>query len=97
MIQERRPATTIGELDIHLGFLMEELRAVRDQQQEMIRMLATKQDVAEQIAALNKRIDDESTSAFFKRVVVVATGIVAIAAAVGVIVAFARAFPQAGA
>ena len=97
MIQERRPATTIGELDIHLGFLMEELRAVRDQQQEMIRMLATKQDVAEQIAALNKRIDDESTSAFFKRVVVVATGIVAIAAAVGVIVAFARAFPQSGA
>jgi hypothetical protein len=90
MMQERRPATTIGELDIHLGFIMEELRGLRRQQQEMLQMLATKREVDDKIAALNRRIDEESATQFFGKIKTVAIWITVIAAAGGVIVAFAR-------
>ena len=90
MIAERRPATTIGELDIHLGFIMEELRDMRKQQDEMIRMLATKEEVNEKFNALNHRFDTESATAFFEKIKAVAIWITVIAAATGVIIAFAK-------
>jgi hypothetical protein len=91
MMTERRPATTIGELDIHLGFIMEELRGLRAQQQEMLQMLATKREVDDAIARLDKRIDEESATMFFNKMKNVAIWVTVIAAAAGVIVAFARA------
>lgn len=90
MMTERRPATTIGELDIHLGFIMEELRGLRTQQQEMLQLLATKRELDEKIAALNLRIDQESATMFFNKMKNVAIWITVIAAAAGVVLAFAK-------
>ena len=90
MIAERRPATTIGELDIHLGFLMEELREIRSQQQGMIQSLATKAEVATQIAELREQIAENSPRSFWKRTTEMAVGVVAICTAVGFMVAVFR-------
>jgi hypothetical protein len=93
MIQERRPATTIGELDIHLGFLMEELRAIKDRQEDMMQLFATTKAVDEKISALEKRIDEISPHTLWRSLIFVATGITAVAAAFWVIVSAARAWP----
>jgi hypothetical protein len=90
MMTERRPATTIGELDIHLGFLMEELRDIRQRQESMVSMLATKQEVADQIAALRTQIAENSPRSFWKRLTEIAVGIVAMSTAVGFFVAVFR-------
>lgn len=90
MIAERRPATTIGELDIHLGFLMEELRDIRQRQESMVNMLATKQEVAEQIATLKSQIDANSPRSFWKRITEIAVGVVAVCTAIGFLVAVFR-------
>lgn len=90
MIAERRPATTIGELDIHLGFLMEELREIRTRQEAMTSMLATKQEVAEQINTLKKQIEDNSPRSFWKRTTEMAVGIVAVCTATGFAIAVFR-------
>jgi hypothetical protein len=90
MIAERRPATTIGELDIHLGFLMEELREMRSQQQEMIQNLATKAEVATQIATLRQEISDNSPRSFWRRLTEIAVGVVAVCTAVGFVIAVFR-------
>ncbi len=90
MIAERRPATTIGELDIHLGFLMEELRDIRQRQESMVHMLATKQEVADQISALKTQIDENSPRSFWKRLTEMAVGVVAVCTAVGFLVAVFR-------
>jgi hypothetical protein len=90
MIAERRPATTIGELDIHLGFLMEELREMRSQQQEMIQSLATKAEVESKIAELRKQISENSPSSFWRRLTEIAVGVVAICTAIGFLVTVFR-------
>lgn len=90
MIAERRPATTIGELDIHLGFLMEELRDIRQRQESMVNMLATKTEVAQQIAALKAQIDSNSPRTFWRRLTEIAVGIVALCTSAGFIIAIFR-------
>lgn len=87
---ERRPATTIGELDIHLGFLMEELRGIKAQQDAMLQKLATKEEVSEQIAELRKKIEDNSPRSFWKRATEIAVGVVAMCTAAGFLVAVFR-------
>ena len=42
-ILHRRPATNVGELDIHIGYVMDELAKILRRQE----MLATKSDVAD--------------------------------------------------
>lgn len=90
MMTERRPATTIGELDIHLGFIMEKLNSIESRQAEMMTILATKSEVEEQIKALNKRIDEESYGAFMDKIQRVAKWVAVVAAGVGVVVAIAK-------
>lgn len=92
MISPRRPATTIGELDIHLGFLMEELRAIREQQGTMLQQLATKQEVADLKKDLDAKISANSAGAWWKRLTEISVGITAFAAAVGVVIAVFRFF-----
>jgi len=87
---ERRPATTIGELDIHLGFIMEELRDVRAQQGAMLAKLATKEEVAEQIGELRAKIEANAPRSFWKHVTEIAVGVVALCTAVGFIIAVFR-------
>lgn len=90
MMPERRPATSISELDIHLGYLMEELRDMRERQEQMIHSLATKQEVADAIASLNKRIDSNSPRSFWKGLTEIAVGVVALSTAVGFLIAVFR-------
>ena len=101
MISPRRPATTIGELDIHLGFIMEEMRgmraqqeALRVQQEAMMQQLATKQEVAALKEDLDAKISANSAGAWWKRLTEISVGITAFAAAVGVIIAILRYLPK---
>jgi regulator of replication initiation timing len=92
MITERRPATTIGELDIHLGFLMEEVTQMRQEHDKMMAMLATKQEVAEKVAELKAMINGNSVGAFWRRLTEISVGVVALCTAVGFIVAVVHFF-----
>lgn len=87
MISPRRPATTIGELDIHLGFLMEELRTIRTQQDAMMQQLATKQEVADLKKDLDAKILANSTSTLWRRATEIAVGVAAICTAIGFMIA----------
>lgn len=87
---ERRPATTIGELDIHLGFLMEELRGMKAQQDFMLQKLATKEEVAKQIGELRDKVEANSPRSFWKRITEIAVGVVALCTAIGFIIAVFR-------
>lgn len=85
MMTERRPAQTIGELDIHLGFVMDELRTLRNQ----LGQLATKAEVDQRIGALEKKIEANAPRSILKIATEVAIAVTAIAAAGGVILAIA--------
>lgn len=90
MIQERRPATTIGELDIHLGFVMDELKEMREQHDSMLRMLATKQEVSDLRADLEAKIKNGSLTAFLRRLTEIAVAITAVCTAAGFVIAVMR-------
>jgi hypothetical protein len=90
MMTERRPAGTIGELDIHLGFVMQELKDMRDKVDKMMSMLATKEELAREIAILRSEIQDQAPKTLWKNLTGVAVGITAIAGAFAVIVAVFR-------
>ena len=87
MIAERRPATTIGELDIHLGFVMDELKEMREQHETMLRMLATKQEVADLRTELEAKIRNGSFSAFLRRLTEIAVAVTALCTAAGFVYA----------
>lgn len=87
MIAERRPATTIGELDIHLGFLMDELKEMREQQESMMRLLATKQEVEALRTELEAKIKNGSFSAFLRRLTEIAVAVTALCTAAGFVFA----------
>jgi hypothetical protein len=55
---ERRPATTIGELDIHLSNVMEHVQRVEGK----IDLLATKNWVADELARRDARMDQLALS-----------------------------------
>lgn len=91
MIDDTRPATTIGELDIHmrlsLRYIMDELKVMREKVDGMVSMLATKEELAREIAAVNSKIDGNSARSFWHSVTEIAKGIAILAAAGGVIAA----------
>jgi 1,4-dihydroxy-2-naphthoyl-CoA synthase len=88
---DRRPAQTIGELDIHLGFLMEELREMRQQVNGMVALMATKEELAKEVLQIREEIKENSPGTFGRRMVAIAVGITSVAAATGVLVAIFRA------
>jgi hypothetical protein len=58
-VSERRPATTIGELDIHLGNVMDTLSELQNSSKNMERTLATlatRDYVDDQVRQVNERI-----------------------------------------
>lgn len=90
MIADRRPATTIGELDIHLGFLMDELKDMREQQENMMRLLATKQELEALRMELESKIKNGSFSSFLRRLTEIAVAITAVCTAAGFVYAVLR-------
>ena len=85
-MSDRRPAQTIGELDIHLGFVMDELRDMRGTQDR----LATKEWVSTKIADLEVKIEANTPRSLWKRVTEMAVGVTALAAMLGVVVAVVK-------
>lgn len=88
MTDKRRAASSIEELDIHLGYVQEALRSI----QESVRGMATKEDIRElstrmgsfatkdELAALAQRVEDEAAGRKLKRLAGVATSLMALIA-----------------
>ena len=85
-MSERRPATTIGELDIHLGFLMDEIREMSKQ----LAGLATKDELDKEVASIRAELADRSVGGAWRKLTSIAVGVSALAASVGVVVAVFR-------
>ncbi len=65
-MSERRPATTIGELDIHLGNAMSEISKVGDKLatiEVLLAKLATRDYVDEQVRLVHQKIQEGKPSA----------------------------------
>lgn len=89
-MHERRPATTIPELDVHLGYVQQALKEL----QGAVENMATKQDITrlaermntfatkEELARLEAKLDAESTPNKIRRWGSLATSISAILALV---------------
>ena len=73
-MSERRPATTIGELDIHLWNVMQKL----DEVQVTLGTLATKNYVDEQVRQVNERIQQSKPATLFANFVKVLAGIMVV-------------------
>ena len=85
-MSERRPATTIPELDVHLGYL----QAAISDLQKSVSSMATKNDITllaermdsfatkEELARLEKKIEDDTTSSKLARLGSIATSVMAI-------------------
>jgi hypothetical protein len=92
-MMERRKAETIGELDTHLGYMMEELSKVTGELKEMrdhfnalVTLMATKVE----LEALREEVRRQSPSSIWKTVVWISAGVTALAGAFGVLVAVFR-------
>lgn len=80
-MSDRRPATTIGELDIHLSHVQESLRDLVG----AVSNMATKKDIDEitaRIDVLEERIEQSTVGSFFDRASSIITKIGAVAAVI---------------
>lgn len=87
-MDERRPATTIPELDVHLGYVQAALKELRGAVENM----ATKQDITrlaermntfatkEELARLEAKLEGETTESKLKRFAGLATSLMSIIA-----------------
>lgn len=80
-MSDRRPATTIGELDIHLGNVMEKLSEV----QQTLSTLATRNYVDEQVRLVNEKIHAAKPSTQLANLAKVAAGVLSIVAVLGLL------------
>lgn len=80
-MSERRPATTIGELDIHLWNVMQKL----DEVQVTLGTLATKNYVDEQVRLVNQRIHDSKPSTQFASFVKLIAGVLVVVTFFGLV------------
>lgn len=87
---ERRSATTIEQLDVHFGYMMEELQNMRRELIEMKTMLATKEELNREIATLRAEVQAQAPKTIWRKSTEIAVGISAIAAAFWVVVSVVR-------
>lgn len=80
-MSERRPATTIGELDIHLWNVMQAIEEV----QKTLGTLATKSYVDDQVRQINERIQESKPSTQLKNIAAVLSAILVVVAFMGVV------------
>lgn len=91
MMDEEIPTVKSMEaVDIHLRMIVRELREIKGTQDAMLDKLATKVEVTEKIAFLQKQIDANAPRSIWRRMTEIAVGITALAGAVGVAVAVLR-------
>ncbi len=105
---DRRPAQTIGELDIHLSNMQVRLQELASVMQNMatksdiegIRLsmstLATKAEVEAKVEALRLEVQRNKPGTLARQIVAIAAGLTVVASAVGLLVAVVRAFDGQG-
>ena len=87
---ERRSASTIEQLDVHFGYMMEELQSMRRELVEMRQMHATKEELNREIATLRAEVQNQAPKTIWKKGTDIAVGISAVAAAFWVVVSVLR-------
>jgi hypothetical protein len=98
IMTERRPATTIEQLDIHFGYMMAELKDMRERLDHTFTLLASKQEemgkshasLINEVNELRARVDAQAPRTRWKGFTEIAIGVTAIAAAFGVVSAIFR-------
>lgn len=91
MMDEEIPTVKSMEaVDIHLRMIVRELREIKGTQDAMLDKLATKVEVTEKIAFLQKQIDAITPRSIWKRMTEIAVGVTALSACAGVIVAIVK-------
>jgi RNA processing factor Prp31 len=83
---ERRPATTIEGLDIHLWHVMEKLIAVEERLNKMV----TIDHMNAEIQQLRKELREQAPQTIWRRMTEIAIGLTALAGAFAVVVAIFR-------
>jgi RNA processing factor Prp31 len=83
---ERRPATTIEGLDIHLWHVMEKLIGLETE----IKKMVTIDHMNSEIAQLRKELKDQAPQTIWRKMTEIAVGLTAVAGAVAVLVAIFR-------
>ena len=85
-MSDRRPATTIPELDVHLGYLQSAIKEL----QGTVSSMATKEDITaiaermetfatkEELARLERRVENDTTVSRLRRWGALATSVMAI-------------------
>jgi hypothetical protein len=97
---ERRPATTIEQLDIHFGYMMAELKDMRERLDHTFTLLSAKQEemgkshaaLTNEVNELRAKVDSQAPRTIWKHMTEAAIGITALAAAGGVVAAIVRYF-----
>ena len=87
-MSDRRPATTIGELDIHLMILMDKLTEVNAEVlhvKQTVATLATRTYVDQQVELVNKRIEEAKPAAQLLQLAKIAGAITVIVAFFGLV------------
>lgn len=80
-MSDRLPATTIGELDIHLWNVMQKI----DEVQRTLGTLATKSYVDDQVRMIHDRIQESKPSTLFANLVKVLAGLLVVVAFFGMV------------
>lgn len=105
-MSDRRPAQTIGELDVHLGHVQERLAALGSLMQQMatkadldrielaMSQMATKAEVAAEVKAIRDEVERNKPATLAKQIVAICLGLTVIAGAAGIGLAIVRAIDR---
>jgi GMP synthase-like glutamine amidotransferase len=105
-MSDRRPAQTIQELDVHLGYVQERLSELGNLMQRMatktdierielaMSQMATKAEVAAEVKAIRDEVERNKPATLARQIVAICLGITVIAGALGVGLAIVRAIDR---
>ena len=95
---ERRPATTIEQLDIHFGYMMAELKDMRERLDHTFTLLSSKQEemgkshasLINEVNELRARVESQAPRSIGRLITEIAIGITAVSGAFYVVVSIFR-------
>ena len=90
MMEDIPTVQSMEAVDLHLRMIVKQLNEIREHQEDMLTKLATKAELADQVAALKTQINGNSPAMFWRRLTEIAVGVVAMCTAVGFVIAVMR-------
>lgn len=98
IMTERRPATTIEQLDIHFGYMMAELKDMRERLDHTFTLLSSKQEemgkshasLINEVNELRARVESQAPRSIGRLITEIAIGITAVSGAFYVVVSIFR-------